>query len=227
VIDVDLPRAFESLDRLVSKLPKTLTSLTGGGGFHLLYRRVRELRCAASRLPGISVELPGVDLRADDGYIVAPPSLHLSGEQYRWLDPEREVADTPAWLRESPLAARKQLPAVPPCFRAGDGTAYGLSALRDEVNQIARARTGTRNHTLNRAAFNLGRLIAGGELEASICGSSLAEAASACGLPQVEASRTIASGTRAGLRYPRSAPGLTELARRLLSPTSTPVIHRR
>jgi hypothetical protein len=212
---------------VIGRLPTTLTGTTGGGGLHLFYKCDRPLGNKVAGLHGIDEDLPGIDLRADGGYVLAPPSTHRSGESYRWLDPGREVADTPAWLRESPLAARKQLPAVPPRFRTGDGTAYGMSALRDEVDEVAHARPGTRNHTLNRAAFNLGRLIAGGELEASICGSSLAEAASACGLAQVEASRTIASGTRAGLRYPRSAPGLTELARRLLSPTSTPVIHRR
>jgi hypothetical protein len=213
VIDVDLPVALGSLDRLVPMLPKTLVGLTGGGGFHLIYRRAAELRCTSARLPGLPGHLPGIDLRADGGYIVAPPSLHISGEHYSWLDLGREVADTPAWLRESPLAARTQLPAEPPRFRAGDGTAYGLSALRDEVDQVTRSRPGTRNHTLNRAAFNLGRLIAGGELDASTCRAALLEAASTCGLGETEASRTVTSGVRAGLRYPRSARGLPQLVR--------------
>lgn len=38
VIDVDLPVAIASLDRLAEvELPTTLTGLTGGGGLHLIY----------------------------------------------------------------------------------------------------------------------------------------------------------------------------------------------
>lgn len=37
-------------------------------------------------------ELPGIDPHADGGYIVAPPSVHVSGARYEWLDPHVPIA---------------------------------------------------------------------------------------------------------------------------------------
>jgi hypothetical protein len=44
--------------------------------------------------------LPGVDVRADGGLVVLPPSLHVTGNRYQW-DPstvEHGLAVMPAWL---------------------------------------------------------------------------------------------------------------------------------
>jgi putative DNA primase/helicase len=47
-------------------------------------------------------DLPGVDLRAEGGYVVAPPSIHATGRPYEWrtgagLD-ELPLPDPPEWL---------------------------------------------------------------------------------------------------------------------------------
>ena len=50
-------------------------ALTGGGGRHLFFRHP-----SAGRKVGNRCEfMPGLDIRGDGGYIVAPPSNHVSG----------------------------------------------------------------------------------------------------------------------------------------------------
>jgi len=82
-------------------LPRTRTHRTGGGGLHLIYRNPNgsDIRCTAA-LGGYQ----GVDLRANGGYIVVPPSLHKSGNRYEIID-AGEIAPAPAWLLE--LATRR------------------------------------------------------------------------------------------------------------------------
>ncbi len=65
-------------------LPKTRATLTGGGGYHFYYSTGR--KPAPS---GISVT-PGIDIKADGGFVVLPPSIHRSGYRYEWLD-KREI----------------------------------------------------------------------------------------------------------------------------------------
>jgi len=78
-----------------------------------------------------------------------------------------------------------------------------MAALRDETRLVAAAQPGTRNDTLNRAAFSLGQLVAAGLLQPLAAASTLASAAERAGLPADEARRTIGSGLAAGARLPR------------------------
>jgi putative DNA primase/helicase len=79
VIDVDPKNGgFESFERLKKEFSldiDTLTVETGGGGLHLYFRINGNVK---SRI-GI---LPGIDIKADGGYIVAPPSIHPKGRAY-------------------------------------------------------------------------------------------------------------------------------------------------
>lgn len=227
-IDTDLPLALASLDRVLHKLPSTLTGLTGGGGVHLIYRarfqsrsvgpaaatsvdgedpgQSRKLRCTTGRLPGIKGSLPGIDLRADGGCVVVPPSLHASGNRYEWLDPAADIVDAPAWLQEPPRHETPAAPPSPPRYSSGEGTAYGLAALDNALASLAQAPVGQRNHTLNRVAFNLARLVAGGHLLESAARAELTRVALAIGLNSWETARTIGSAFGAGLTQPRVAP---------------------
>lgn len=199
VIDIDLPSALVSLDALIGKLPRTLTTLTGGGGVHL-YFRGRNLRNHAGYLPGLG-ELSGIDLRATGGYVVAPPSLHISGNRYEWLDESVPTAAAPAWLRQR---ERPEPVEVPLGTASTESSPYGLAALRSEIEILLRTPVGRRNNQLNRSAFAIAQLVAGGELMGSPTRSALMAAALDVGLYDIESCRTIASAFEAGLRQPRS-----------------------
>ena len=72
------------------ELPETRTAKTARGR-HLFFRH-----------PGTPVAnragiLPKVDVRGDGGYVVAPPSRHISGHVYAWLN-EDEILPMPEWL---------------------------------------------------------------------------------------------------------------------------------
>jgi len=99
VLDVDGEEGKRSLTELEAKygtLPETVESVTGGGGRHLFFR-----------WPGRPIKnkiavAPGLDVRADGGYIVAPPSNHISGARYAWRvfasPDEATLAVAPLWL---------------------------------------------------------------------------------------------------------------------------------
>lgn len=143
VLDVDLGHGGEQsmaeLERDHGPLPPTVTAETGGGGRHLYFEH------PGSDVVGNRAGLwPGIDLRGDGGYVVAPPSIHPSGRAYRWLparDPESlAVAPLPAWL----AAVLVQHPE-----RHGHPLAYWRRLVRDGVAE------GTRNTTIASLAGHL------------------------------------------------------------------------
>lgn len=101
VLDID-PRhgGTESLARIEAihgHLPRTLEALTGGGGRHLYFAHPGSLTRNRAGLA------PGIDLRGDGGCVIAPPSVHPSGNRYAWV-PSRGFdqavpAPMPVWLR--------------------------------------------------------------------------------------------------------------------------------
>jgi hypothetical protein len=191
----------------MGSLPETLTAATGGGGSHLFFIHPGdvEIRNTAGRLPGIADALPGVDLRGDGGYVVSAPSRHRSGRPYAWTDPDAVPAATPAWLRPAPHPVAPTGGPTRPAAKGG-GSRYGLAALRREVSDVRAAPLGDRNHRLNRAAFSLGMLTAGGELDIGHVEDELIAAALDVGLSEREARASIHSGLRAGAREPRRRP---------------------
>lgn len=209
VIDVDFPKAESSMQRLKDlgrELPATLTVRTGGGGLHLYFQHPeRMLPNTTGRIPGLDEHLAGIDVRAEGGYVVAPPSTHHSSGKYLWVDANAELAELSDWIIE-PERSPLSLGSAGRADYEGKGSAYGLAVLAGELDQLRGATPGTRNHALNRCAFALGQVVGGGELEERHARSELFDTALAIGLPEPEARQTLESGFTAGAREPRSAP---------------------
>ena len=154
-----------------------------------------------------------IELRYTGHYAALPGSLHPSGNIYQFVDgqptepPEiMPYADLVAAWQAVTEDEKERPPSPPPGRTNGAGGGYGQAALRDELDALYRARPGARNETLNRAAFALGQLVAGGELAQSVVEDELTRAGLAIGLGEHENRATIKSGLEAGLKKPRTAP---------------------
>lgn len=188
-------------------IPRTFTVASARGGHHLYYRQPDGARFGntAGRLGEL------IDTRGHGGYVVAPGSV-FEGSAYR-IEREAAVVKLPTWLAEEleqrPAPTEISKPVQRP-FAAPVGerrrTAYGTEALRRAAADVELAREGTRNHTLNREAFRLGRLVGGGILDHEQAAATLRRAARKAGLPPQETDKTITSGLTAGIARPRSIP---------------------
>ena len=205
VVDLDSYKDFYDGDDLELE-EETVTALTGGGGNHLVYKMEDGDLFGNSnkRLPD------GIDIRGHGGYIVAAPSKHASGGVYQWeLDYspwDREPAPLPPLLRGLLQAStNKRMVNFDTTVKFEEtGTRYGIAAVRNQCEAVASSANGTRNNTLNEAAFSLARLVAGGEVDERYARNSLQIAAAAVELSEEEATRTIDSGFEAGIMHPYS-----------------------
>lgn len=98
VLDLDGREGLVSFQKLQVEngmVPDVPFTTTGGGGQHFLFKvNGAEIR-NTTKLNGQQI-----DVRGDGGYIIAPPSRHESGNEYRWgrsLD-EACLVVAPEWL---------------------------------------------------------------------------------------------------------------------------------
>ena len=125
VVDLDSSEAVEfsrSHDFPPTPLVKT------GKGYHAYYRYTPGIRNFQKR-----DDLPGIDLRGDGGFVVAPPSIHVSGHSYQWVEGKG--------LDDLPLA---ELPSIILAKRPEHKTSLG-----DLYRGVER---GSRNDSLTRLA---------------------------------------------------------------------------
>jgi hypothetical protein len=88
VIDIDSEEGMNHIAQYIT-MPTAMVR-TGGGGRHYYFRH-----------PGVDVPngvkvLPGVDVRGENGMVVAPPSVHPNGTPYVWEEGSVALDDLPA-----------------------------------------------------------------------------------------------------------------------------------
>lgn len=113
---------------------------TASGGFHVYLRWPDGIP-----LPGnFAGRLPGVDLRAEGGYVVAPPTMRPDGRGWRWeQEPDGPLPEAPRWLVELAAGSADKVGAQP--------SGYWAALLREPIQE------GRRNETLTRIAGHLFR----------------------------------------------------------------------
>jgi len=199
VIDVDDLSALDNLP----DMPETLTSRTGSGGIHFFFLHPdHHMGNSAGKLA------KGIDTRAINGQVVAPPSVNINGE-YKWTRRVTPV-ELPVWvmerLSEKKAKGKARGKAWHRQWDTPTGDTYGRSALERECASVANTEEGQRNHALNAAAFAIGQLVAGGELDEGEAIAALRSAAEAAGLKSGEIEATIQSGMQSGASDPRTKP---------------------
>lgn len=109
VLDVD-PRhngnkSLLGLEKEGRKLPNTVKAITGSNGSHYLFKHHEGIGNRTNLLPGI-------DIRGDGGYIIVPPSNHISGRCYEWAGSNKpyvtEIAEAPDWLIDMLVKPKEQ-----------------------------------------------------------------------------------------------------------------------
>lgn len=181
VVDVDPANGgWESFARLraAGMVPPTANVVTGSGGRHLYYRHPGG-HVRSRGLPGF----PGVDIKADGGYVVAPPAIHpRTGQPYRWAGGRAEVGEMPPALVAACLAEserdRVRLPAAPisPArIRAAGGISHPDRLLAAHLEAVRRAPVGKRRTTLYGAARGVARMVAAGAISPTDAVAALTE----------------------------------------------------
>jgi hypothetical protein len=205
VVDLDPPHGPGNFRRIAAgRLPEDLAVVrTGRGGAHLYFHHVgAPIRNSASRLA------PGIDIRGEGGYVIAPPSCHITGTRYGPLPPQHPP-DLPNWLHDRLREPERPQPRSTTPWTRSSGRLDQI--IDDTVSRIASAPQGTRNTTLNGAAYRLGRLARRAELDPAALHDRLTHAAVSAGLPEREAARTASWGLHAGLRDAGRGHGRTVL----------------
>ncbi|MEU2702386.1 bifunctional DNA primase/polymerase [Micromonospora aurantiaca (nom. illeg.)] len=178
--------------------PPTARVQTGSGGLHLYYRHPGQpVPCSqGKRGQGLG---PGVDVKADGGYVVLPPSTHPRTERpYRWI-PGQAVKEMPSALLAacSPPPAPPALAASgPTLMRQAGGISHPDRLLAVLLDRITTAAEGTRRTTLYGAARGVARMVAAGALDPADAITALTDA----GRRAQQTDRDIRAAIRGGFQ---------------------------
>lgn len=138
VLDADGTEARKEVMRRggLENTPTVWTGKIGGAHFHLAY--------PGGDVRNFARKLPGTDMRAQGGYVLMPPSVHATGNVYRWADGTEHMqhAPVPAWLTE--------------LFTLAGDTSDGMFSDGLDIDEVMRGiPLGKRDDTLFRYACKL------------------------------------------------------------------------
>lgn len=144
-VDIDGEQAHRAFLERMGELPHTATVKTGNPDpyrKHLLFRLPPDLTTTARITPWD----PGLEFRGKGGLIILPPSIHPSGNQYRWLDGlsiwEAGLADLPEQIcrefRQRSEARSVSNDALRPPMSEGRASTDGIKLTTRERIYIAR-----------------------------------------------------------------------------------------
>jgi putative DNA primase/helicase len=87
--------SIAKLQQEYGPLPATLINLSGSHlGHHYIFKNSNDKEIGNVNM---TKRYPGIDIRADKGYILLPPSLHITGWRYEVQD-DLPIVDAPTWL---------------------------------------------------------------------------------------------------------------------------------
>lgn len=197
VVDED---EADAMAAALGYVPDTYTVRTGKG------RHFYFLAPAGVRFKNGVKDVPGLDVRADGGYVVAPGSKRPDGREYVV---ERDVpvaAMTPALIALLPKKAEPTTAQTGEPVRVRDRAAYCRAALENTMRPLEDfgVEEGGRNNALNTAAVKLGHYVgdpADGYLDEHEVRQRLEDWAAGVGLASGVAA-TIDSGLGDGMAEP-------------------------
>ncbi|HWJ89075.1 MAG TPA: bifunctional DNA primase/polymerase [Pelagibacterium sp.] len=208
VLDVDVTDGKQgeaTLAALVATngpLPVTREARTASGGRHIYFQHHPGVRNRGSLGPGL-------DVRGDGGFVIAPGSQLADGRAYEWLNDE-QPAPAPQWLLDLVLPSAVTTPAQPFSYQPGQNEPYVERAVEAELSALAATPSGGRGQAVNRSAYSLGTLVGAGALSRADAEQGLWQAAVACGVVakdgEAEIHRKIKRGLDAGMQQPRHIP---------------------
>lgn len=201
VIDIDNEQGLKEFKQFLDVPSKWYWYVRTGKGFHVYFNYP----------DGVEIRnrthwREGIDIRADGGYALAPPSIHPSGRQYTWgrggsAPHIQGRADLPSQLLDLLVKTESERPAFKP-VQPTLGSPLSRFLFNSFMHELAKAPQGERNNVLNVVAWKLARIVAAGALLESECRDAVRNQAIAIGLDEGEIERTIESAFRSGLALP-------------------------
>lgn len=219
VVDLDGWASVRTFQIHFPAWSNTYTVLSGSQeGLHLYFR-------TEILPPNMNVRLNdrdekvAIEIRGTGQYVIAPPSPHISGNDYRVqnrvsimrLENMTPLIEWLNHLRGTEMAQRNEEiteASKPEQMKLGlkvdrNKRQFLATVLSQEIARVETSPQGSRNKSLFYAALRLANYAAAKELDWSDCEMRLMAAAVSVGTPSEEARRTIASAWKIGSKNPK------------------------